>query len=269
MNQPAAPGPSRASTMPPPSVAAEQTALHTQLLRLALAVDDSRAYWENADTSLQPGARVERAFEQRWFGTKSMERVRLLLANFALRYDAYPEALEVLRRWPRMDAATRSLVCHWHLQLADPIYRQFTGQLLVERRARPGSTPDISRDIVVRWVEQLAPGRWAGATLTQFASKLLSAASEAGLVEGTRDPRPLTLPRVPDVALAYCLHLLRAVTFGGTLRDNPYLASVGIGPEVLDVRLRTLPGVRHQRLGDLHELTWEHPTLHAWGDALS
>lgn len=85
---------------------------------------------------LGPAAgRAERAFSAYWFGARSQPRVELLLANMRVRFEAYPEALAVLRSWPDMDPDTRALVCHWHLQLADPLYRAFTGELLPERRA--------------------------------------------------------------------------------------------------------------------------------------
>ena len=253
---------------PPPAavVGAEQTQLHTRILRLALGVEESRAYWEHVDPSVPATERAARAFEERWFGPKSVERVKLLIANCAVRYDAYPGALAELRAWSRMDGVTRALVCHWHLQLADPIYRRFSGEFLTSRRATPG-TSDVQRDVVVRWVDRCAPGRWGTATVIQFASKLLSAAHEAGLLGGTRDPRPLILPRVSDVALGYCLHLLREVQFEGSLLDNPYLASVGLGADVVEARLRTVPGVRHRRMGALHELEWDAASLAEWAEA--
>jgi hypothetical protein len=245
---------------------AEQTEFHTRILRLALGIEESRAYWERVDpavAALAPGERAARAFDERWFGPKSVERVKLLLANFAVRYDAYPPALAVLHRWNRMDGVTRALVCHWHLQLADPLYRRFSGEFLVARRAAPGVS-EIRRDVVVRWVEERVPGRWGASTIIQFASKLLSAAFEAGLVGGTRDPRPIVLPRVSDLALGYCLHLLREVRFEGSLLANPYLASVGLGSDVVEARLRTLAGVRHHRMGDLHEFEWDAASLAEW-----
>src|SRR5262245_19593661 len=102
------------------------------------------------------------AFEQRWFGAKSLERVRTLLANFAARYEAYPQALAVLRRWPGMEPQVRKLICHWHLQLADPVYRRFTGRFLVERRE--GAEKAVDRDVVLRWVTRTYPDRWGAAT---------------------------------------------------------------------------------------------------------
>jgi hypothetical protein len=244
---------------------AEATEIHTRLIRMALGIEESRAYWEHVDPSVPSASRALLAFEQRWFGSKSLERIRFLLLSFAKRYDAFPEALAVLRRWRGMDASTRQLVCHWHLQLSDPLYRRFTGDFLVARRSL--RDPKIDRDVVLRWVKNELPGRWAEATSIQVASKLLSAASEAGLISPRRAPRTLLLPKVPDVALAYLLHLLRSVRFAGTFLENPYLASVGLVEGFLDQRLRALPGITFRRLGSVTELEWEAPTLTTWAEA--
>ena len=243
----------------------EATTIHTRILRLALGVEDSRSYWEHGDQRVPISERAEIAFEHRWFGSKSLERVRFLLSSFVDRYDAFPEALAVLRRWRSMDAAARQVICHWHLQLSDPIYRRFTGNFLVERRAV--RDPKIDRDVVLRWVKNEFPDRWSEATCVQFASKLLSAASEAGVISPKVDPRALLIPKVPDLALGYLLHLLRAIRFTGTLIDNPYLASVGLTDGSLDQRLRALSGITFRRMAHLTELDWEHPTLTAWAEA--
>lgn len=243
----------------------ETTDVHTRILRLALGIEESRSYWEHVDPAVPVADRALLAFEQRWFGSKSLERVRFLLSNLGDRYDAYPAALGVLRRWRSMEAAERQVICHWHLQLSDPLYRRFTGQFLVERRAL--RDPKVDRDIALRWVKNEFPDRWSEATCVQFASKLLSAASEAGVISPKRDPRALLLPKVPDLALAYLLQLLRGLRFAGTLTENPYLASVGLVEGFLDQRLRALPGISFRRMGQLTELDWEAPTLTAWAEA--
>lgn len=99
--------------------ASENTEVHTGILRLALAIEDSRCYWEHVDANIPAGARARHAFEGRWFGAKSMERVRYLLASFQARYDAFPRALPVLAHWRNMDLPSRQVICHWHLQLSD------------------------------------------------------------------------------------------------------------------------------------------------------
>jgi hypothetical protein len=238
--------------------AREATAVHTRLLRCALEIDDCRAYWAHAT-----GPRDARiAFEEYWFGARSLARVELLMANMAVRFDAFPPSLAVLHGWPHMCPDTRRAICHWHLQLADPLYRQFTGTYLVERREGP--RPEITRDRVVAWMAQQDAGRWTLTTRVQFASKLLSAAFSAGLVASNRDPRPLTLPRIPDEALAYLLHLLRDVEFEGTLVDSRYAGSVGLEPTLLEDRLRALPGIAFRRQADLVDFGWQYSDLRAW-----
>ena len=171
----------------------------------------------------------------------------------------------MLHRWPEMSPTERRLISHWHLQLSDPLYRGFTGDALVQRRAR--LDPTISRDLVVKWVGEQGPGRWTMATRIQFASKLLSAAYSAGLVAGKRDPRPLTIPRVDDLALEYLMYLLREVRFEGTLLDNPYVASVGLTRDVLEDRLRGLDVLDFSRQSDLVDFGWRYPSLVDWARA--
>ncbi len=249
----------------PPRKPGEVTEVHTRLLKLALGVEETRAYWSSVDPSVPPGPRALQAFEQRWFGPKTLDRVKTLLPYLAVRYDAYPEAFSVLRRWRAMDPATRQVICHWHTQLSDPIYRRFTGEFLLERRSL--KEPKVDRPAVARWFRQTWPDRWSEATVLQFASKLLSAASEAGLVSPKRDPRALLFPKVPDLAIAYLLHLLRGLRHHGSLTENAYLASVGLGDGFLDQRLRTIPSIHLRRMGRLVELDWTYPTLTAWAEA--
>ena len=239
----------------------EATVPHTCLLRLALAVEDSRTYWGQLDSSVPIPKRAKVAFEHRWFGTNSMERVRYLMASFATRYNAFPNALKVLSQWSAMDLTTCQVICHWHLQLSDPIYRRFTGDYLLRRRALREATVD--RDAVSCWLRSDFPDKWSEATCVQFAGKLLSAAREAGLVS-RRDPRTLYFPKVTDHALAYLLYLLREIQFDGTLTSNPYLRSVGLDEELLSERTRELPGVTLRKTMGTVDLEWAYPDLASW-----
>ncbi|TVQ94625.1 MAG: DUF1819 domain-containing protein [Deltaproteobacteria bacterium] len=241
----------------------ETTAIHSRLLKCALEIEASRAYWSHTE----PGtiASAHEAFERYWFGSKSLARVQVLLINLRARFDAYPQALAALHHWPDMNPDTRSVICHWHLQLTDPLYRAFTGDLLVERRG--SLRPEVTRDVVVGWVSEQGPERWTLPTRIQCASKLLSSAYAAGLVGSNRDPRPIALPRVPDDALTYMLYLLREVDYEGELLDNPYLRSVGLDGRVLDDRLRGLSALRFQRQADLVDFGWQYPSFSAWAQA--
>ena len=255
----------------------ESTALHTRLLKCALEVEDSRAYWANAGraqaclqgtngSAKKKGKPVsaKSAFDEYWFGAKSLARIEVLLANLRARFDAFPPSLAVLGRWADMTPETRRAICHWHVQLADPLYRAFTGEYLVERRE--GGRAEVTRDLVASWVGEHGASRWTMATRIQFASKLLSAAYAAGLLSSNRDPRPIVVPRIPDEALEYLLYLLRGVRFEGSLLQNPYLASVGLEGGMLDERLRGLPGLSFSRQGDLVDFGWRHSDLLSWAD---
>ncbi len=238
----------------------ETARVHTRLQKCTLEVENSREYWARIGLGETPTAQV--AFDQCWFGARSFERTAEILTHIRARFDPYPEALQVLAGWPHMGPDTRRLICHWHFQLSDPLYRAFTGSFLVERRA--GARASVTRDLVTTWVEEQHPRRWSLTTRIQFASKLLSTAASAGLVDGKRDPRPLRYPRVGDAALAYVCYLLRSVDYAGTLLVNPYLASVGLEAVDLEDRLRRLDGLRLSRQGDLVEVHWSHPSLTAW-----
>ena len=113
----------------------ETTHVHTRLLKCALEVEDARAYWAHTDGA--DDVTAQQAFDGYWFGARSLARVEVLLANMRARFNAFPSALQTLHRWPHMSPDSRRIICHWHLQAADPLYRAFTGDYMVERRSGP------------------------------------------------------------------------------------------------------------------------------------
>lgn len=254
---------------PPITIGSVVEEPHTRLLRLALGVEEARAYWQHVDPAVPRGRRAVRAFEERWFGRRTHRRVKTLLPYLAARYDAYPEALEVLRRWQRrdlpLDPEDRQVLCHWHLQLSDPIYRRFTAEVLLARRS---VDPCIDRTVAARWIRQTYPQRWSEGTVSQFAGKLMSAATEAGLLRPARDPREMVFPSISGHSLAYLLYLLRHLRGLGPaeLLHNPYLASVGLTGAALEYRLAHLPGISVHRMGPLAEFEWACPSLTAWAE---
>lgn len=232
----------------------EAVEIHTRILRCTLAADDSQIYWSHFDPAEPPARRNLRAFEERWFGSRSQGRVKSLLANLAARFDEHPKAVETLRQWRGMSPVTRRILCHWHLQFVDPLYRRFSAELLPGRRGGPRDT--IDRDIVSRWVEAQAPERWSASTRAAFGTKLLTTAVEAGLVQARGTARHLALPRVEDEALRYLLRWLGTVRYTGSPVDNPYLTSVGLTGRTVDERLLALPDLHFRRSGDVVELEW-------------
>ncbi len=240
----------------------EESRLHTRVIKCTLESANSRIFW--AESASQQTMQAEAAFEAGWFGHRSLPRLRELLVSLRARYEAFPSALQVLHSWQGMGGDTQKLICHWHLQLSDPLYRQFSGAFLPDRLLQ--GQPTISKQQVVTWLGVAGGGRWSGSTRLALASKLLSSAHSAGLIQSKRDPRPLVFPLVPDDALAYLLHLLRDVDFQGTLLANPYLYSVGLEGGLLNDRLKRLPALSFGRQGDLVDMGWKHRDLADWAD---
>jgi len=113
----------------------EAKRLHTRLLKCTLELENSRIYWGLAGSG---GAlTAEQAFEEGWFGHRSLNRLQELLGDLRVRFDAFPSALQVLHGWKEMASDTQRLICHWHLQLADPLYRHFSGRRRSTREILP------------------------------------------------------------------------------------------------------------------------------------
>ncbi len=243
---------------------AESGKVHSRILKMTLCVPESVAYWK---APVVPGTASERArfaFDGHWFGAKSEARVRTLISHLDLRFDAYPSALAALRFWqPPSDVAP--WICHLHTQLSDPVYRRFSGEYLPERLAKGYSTVD--RDAVARWVDEHWAGRWAPVTCVKFGGNMLATAFETGLLTDGKDPRKLTAPRVPVVALEYLLYLLRETTVEGGLLDSPYFRSVAPDESSQSYALGALRAVRLKSLGDVREFDWTYPDLMSWASA--
>lgn len=248
--------------------AVEAELIHTRALQVSLAVEESVVFWAHHVEGRGRPEEAVVAFEERWFGHKSLDRVRVLLGAMDERFGAFPAGLAALGRWRPREAATRGPICHWHVQLGDPLYRAFAAGFLDGMRGRPERT--VTHDQVVRWLEQGWGSRWGASTCRRMASGLLATAGAAGLcgpAEGVEATRALPWPQVSDEALTYLLYLLRGVRFEGTLRDNPYLGSVGLTGEVLEQRLRGLEGLSYERMLDVTEFGWAHPDVRAWAEA--
>lgn len=244
---------------------AEVTKFHSRLLRSSLDIESSRAYWKHAMPQ-KTGSQAKLAFEAYWFGSKSMARVQTLVRQFDWQFGAIPQAMQVLNLWKEIDADTRRLICHWHLQFSDPLYRAFSGTFLPDRIESGRS--EVTKDLVVRWIESLNPGQWQTRTQMRIANNLFHASKEAGLIRSSRDPRTAISSAVTDLGLTYMVYLLREVQFEGTIMANPYFRSVGLENDSLESRLRSLGCIEFQKQGSLIEFGWKHETFAAWGSSI-
>lgn len=240
----------------------EKNDFHTRLLRTSLCLEESRAYWQHSRDDIPKNKLAVVAFEERWFGSKSMARVRSLLVELNHRFDSYPVALSLLRRWCPNDPVTRQNICHWHMQLTDPLYRNFTGFFLEQRRQQPNAS--IDRNTVARWVTGQIENDWSSATTLRMATGLIGACAYSGLCTDNTGTRQLQYPKVSDEALAYWLYFLRHLKFTGSLLDNPYFTSVGLNESFLEQRLRRLSSISFNRMGELYDFGWDYPDLKTW-----
>lgn len=241
----------------------EATTFHTRLLKAGLAVEESRAYWERRKS--QPAPTAQTAFAEYWFGAKSVLWLQRLLTDMRERYEVFPEALQVLARWDRMQSSVRVSICHWHLQLADPLYRAFTGTFLPHRN-RDGFD-NVSGEVVAAWIDEICPEKWQLATRKQFARKLLYAAKDAGLLKASKTEWSLKTPHVDETALHYLMYTLRGISIEGSLTANPYLKSVCLDELDLARRLHTASPVILHRQGSLIDFTWRYESLNDWASA--
>jgi hypothetical protein len=227
------------------------------------AAEDCQAYWLRTRPDVLAAERARVAFEERWFGTKSEARVRTIMTDMLERFDAYPEALALLRRLGMVPALVRPWICHVHTQLADPVYRRFSGEFLPARRDQ-GYT-QVDRESVARWVQETWPERWSSTTCLKFGSNLLSTAYDAGLLTDRRDPRKLAPPSPPREIVSYAFYLLRGLDFEGTITDNRTMRSMGVSLDSLRLLGGSLPALRVVELGGAFEITWEAPDLMTFG----
>ena len=211
---------------------------------------------------------AEAAFEAGWFGHRSLTRMRELLTNLRARYEAFPGGTAGAaplaghgRRHPEADLPLASAAQRPALP---PVQRG-----LPARSPASGAAHASASSRWCTWLGDAGGGRWSGSTRLQLASKLLSTAHSAGLIQGKRDPRPIVFPLVPDDALTYLLHLLREVDFEGTVLENPYLRSVGLEGELAQrsAQAPAGPELRPPGRSGGHGLeapaTWRHWAAHA------
>lgn len=240
----------------------ETTQDNTRLMRIGLAEPESWEFWRQASRSLSSEELLRAAFEERWFGSRTMPRVRYLLQNFQFRFSAFPEALAALHQWNPAEPEDRRILCHFHLQLSDPMYRQLTSTHLPERLQHP--EPTLDRNAVTRWVESYTQGRWAAATTQRMTAGLMGVLNEVGYSNKITAIRPLSLPKVSDRALAYILYVLRETQFEGQLNRNPYLASLALSGSPLENRLDKLPGIEFRKMSNVKDLHWKYAGVQQW-----
>lgn len=181
------------------------TSEHTGLLRMGLEVGPSMVYWQRAKENEDGLAHRQRATEEGWFPELSPARLRYLMGELEKRFPA--GTLRALKEWRPEAERQAPLVCHWHLQWSDPLYRDFTSGYLVGAWAGPEA--GVSVPAVDSWLSQRGThADWSPSTRRRLASGLLAAASDAGFLKGTGRDKELRTVTVDAASMAYLQSLL-------------------------------------------------------------
>lgn len=206
----------------------EVTEPHTGLLRLGLALPQSLIFWERARHDATPSELVQTALEEGWYPELSRARVDYLVKQLARRFPF--SARRMLEFQRRAENSGNQLVCHWHLQLTDPLYRHFTRDFLLSQWSTGNASVDLEE--CENWVREQEVARdWKPVTVRRMGSGLLNAATEAGLCSGSgRGEHLLKIPTVNTEDIEY-LRLLLAEA-GASEQLHGYLLSVGVSAEV-------------------------------------
>ena len=241
----------------------EERNIHSRLSSLSLCIEDCRDYCKERPAA-QDKPLDAIAFRERWFGNNSEQRVKGILRNMQLRFDRYPEALTVLSQMSRSEFFP--LICHWHLQLADPLYRAFTGEYLVSRRMTGNSRHlGIDKEYVFGWLSTLNLPSWSLKTKLKMSASLMTAARQAGMIQNNEIAGGSLLGT--DKALGYWFYLWRSLHDAPPVLNNPYLASIGLSGEWLDRRITKLNCLQLRRLGDTLDWEWKYPSLIEYANA--
>lgn len=204
------------------------TSEHTGLLRMGLEVKASMLFWKRAEAGENPKERRQRALHEGWFPSLSEARLRYLLGELEKRF--HGPALDALKIWKPEAERQAPLVCHWHLQWSDPLYRDFSSGYLVGLWAQPERGITVAG--VEGWLEQRGShSGWSPSTRRRLASGLLAAASQAGFLQGNGRQRDLRTVTADGPSLAYLRALVRnqdgadrlaeEILLSGTVAESP------------------------------------------------
>jgi len=205
----------------------EIKAPHTGLLRLGLALEQSVVFWQKAGEDKPVADLQDQAWDEGWFSEVSRTRARYLVTQLEKRFPF--EVRNLLHFKAKPGEQQNRLVCHWSLQLTDPVYRDYTCHYLLNRWASPETIATL--DGSQEWVRSLPlAAEWSTNTVRRMASGLLSAATEAGLCSPSgKSERTLRLPPVTEEDRDYLGKLLKLA--GAEEHLSTYLTAVGYSEE--------------------------------------
>lgn len=187
---------------------------------MGLEVGLSQTFWSRAEAGEGAKDRWLRAREQAWYPALSEARLRYVMSELERRFPT--RALTALDKW-RPNQGQAPLVCHWHLQWSDPLYRDFSSGFLVGAWAKLDARVCVSD--VDQWLAQRGSHPdWLPSTRRRLASGLLSAACEAGFLKGSGRDKELRTVMADAECISYLGEWLAAPEAGESPGQEIFLS---------------------------------------------
>lgn len=187
---------------------------------MGLEVSLSQTFWSRAEAEQNSKERRLQAKEEKWFPALSEARLRYVLAELERRFPA--RALAALGKW-QPDERQAPLICHWHLQWSDPLYRDFSSGFMVSAWARPEANVSVAD--VDQWLTSRGShAEWSSSTRRRLASGLLSAACNAGFLKGSGRDRELRTVTADAECISYLREWLAAPEAGESPGQEIFLS---------------------------------------------
>lgn len=183
---------------------------HLYAYRVTARLMESREYIQKVELEESFSEVLKRAVAEGWFGVKSKDMTRRIIAALYSRYSQYPKGLCILKNsLDTMDSGEFRLISQFHLVLADPYYRWLTGVYFPQRRS--DGFGFLSLDELVVEFSKIVQTELKPVTIRSYCSKLLTIARDVGLLKG-KVKKEFEEPEVSEKALLYVLLVWKSMS---------------------------------------------------------
>jgi hypothetical protein len=169
--------------------------------RVTARLLESREYIQKVRENESLSETSKRALVEGWFGVKSKDMTRRIVAYLYLRYSNYPLAIKILKfSNDTIDMIDFRMISHFHLLLADPYYRWLTGVYLPSRKQ--DGFKFVSQEEVIYEFSKIVKSELEPITMKTYCSKLLTTARDVGLLNG-KTKKEFEEPVLTERAMLY------------------------------------------------------------------
>lgn len=174
---------------------------HFHAYRVAARLKESIEYIQKVRLEESQTEISNRAIREAWFGSKSKDMTRRIVAYMYARYSIYKTGLRILKNSIEdLEAYDFRMISHFHLQLADPYYRWLTG-VYFPKRKQDGFT-NVTPDVLIPEFAKVVESDLKPVSIRTYCSKVLTTAKDVGLLKG-KTKKEFDSPILSEKALLY------------------------------------------------------------------